>query len=409
MASEPIVLGALGNGVRFVSERVPGRQQVALSITLLRGSRQQQVDENGLAHLLEHMLFKGSASYSAAEINRQGERLGGTLNAFTDRESITLHLTVLAEDLEAAFLLLVELLLRPTLVAAELALERAVVAQEAAMAAEDLEDWLQETVTAAFWGEHPLAWPVLGKPGLIRRVSARRLRAFHAEYLAAAPILIAAVGAVDARCFEDLVKRYFADLPERRENPLAPPPTPHYGQKKRRHSQARQAHLLWMTRASAFADVKHLKELFANHILGAGMASRLFQELRESRGLAYQTYSQLEALSDTGEWSLYAAVPAERQREAQTAIAAILQELAEQGPSAEEMQWGRDGLRKQWMLGQEDLETRMARLVRQLSQAGRLRPEAELLTRLAEISADDLRRTFARVWQERLEWTLLPA
>ena len=135
MASEPIVLGALGNGVRFVSERVPGRQQVALSITLLRGSRQQQVDENGLAHLLEHMLFKGSASYSAAEINRQGERLGGTLNAFTDRESITLHLTVLAEDLEAAFLLLVELLLRPTLVAAELALERAVVAQEAAMAA----------------------------------------------------------------------------------------------------------------------------------------------------------------------------------------------------------------------------------------------------------------------------------
>ncbi|MEY2342858.1 M16 family metallopeptidase [Acidithiobacillus sp. IBUN Pt1247-S3] len=401
-------LQQLPNGIRFFAERVAGRRQVAISVTALRGSRHQQPEENGFAHLLEHMLFKGAAGRDAAEINRLGERLGGTLNAFTDRESVTLHLTVLAEDQSAGLNLLADLLLCPTFTAKDLVLERAVVAQEIAMAAEDLEDYLQEQATNSFWGDDSLGWPVLGKASLVRRVSAQRLRAFHQDYLANAPILIAAVGAVDENALVKQVEARFAALPPRPQPISVAPPMPYFASRRRRSAHARQAHLLWMGQASAFADQDHLAELFANHILGAGMASRLFQELRERRGLAYQTYSQLEALSDTGEWSLYAAVPPGKRQEAAKAIGTILTALVEEGPTEEEMHWSRAGLRKQWLLGEEDLETRMARRVRQVTQGGRLQNEEEILERLHQISATNLREVCARSWSERLEWSLLP-
>jgi predicted Zn-dependent peptidase len=408
--NDSISLQQLANGVRVLGERVPGRRQVALAVTALRGSRHQEPDENGFAHLLEHMLFKGAGAYGAAEINRLGEGLGGTLNAFTDRESITLHLTVLAEDLAQGLDLLADLLLRPRLVASDLALERTVVAQEIAMAAEDLEDHLQERVASAFWGDHALGWPVLGKASIVRRASAARLRAFHGAYLATAPILVAAVGAVDGETLLRQVEKRFGELAPRAALPLDRAPSPQLGmQKQQRNAQARQAHLLWMAAASAFGAGDHLAELFANHILGAGMASRLFQELRERRGLVYQTYSQLEALSDTGEWSLYAAVPGRKHREAGRAIAEILSDLAAAGPTAEEMRWSREGLRKQWLLGQEDLETRLARRLRQVAQGGAPRSDAEMLEQLRSISAADVQRIYARSWQQRLEWTLLPS
>ncbi len=402
-------LQQLPNGVRFLSERVPGRRQVAISVTALRGSRHQQSGENGFAHLLEHMLFKGAKGRDASAINRLGERLGGTLNAFTDRESVTLHLTVLAEDQEAGLDLLADLLLEPRLAAVDLALERTVVAQEIAMAQEDLEDHLQELATQSFWGEDPLGWPVLGKASLVRRVSARRLRAFHQHYLASAPILIVAVGAVEEDALARLVESRFAYLPARPQHVAPALPRAIFATRHRRSAHARQAHLLWMAQASAFADRSHLMELFANHILGAGMASRLFQELRERRGLAYQTYSQLEALSDTAEWTLYAAVPPEKRRATQEAIAGILRALMQDGPSAEEMDWSRAGLRKQWLLGQEDLETRMARRVRQLAQGGRLKSEEEILDSLQQVSAMQVQEVFARAWAQRLEWTVVPA
>lgn len=409
MDDSSLSLQQLPNGICFLSERVPGRRQVAISVTALRGSRHQRPEENGFAHLLEHMLFKGAKGSDASAINRLGERLGGTLNAFTDRETVTLHLTVLAEDQVAGLDLLADLLLEPSLTAADLALERTVVAQEIAMAQEDLEDHLQELATQSFWGEDPLGWPVLGKASLVRRVSARRLRAFHQHYLATAPIVIVAVGAVDTDSLARQVESRFAHLPARPNVNALALPMANFATRQRRSAHARQAHLLWMAQASAFADRNHLIELFANHILGAGMASRLFQELRERRGLAYQTYSQLEALSDTAEWTLYAAVPADKCRSTEKAIAGILKALMQDGPSTEEMDWSRAGLRKQWLLGQEDLETRMARRVRQLAQGGSLKSEEEILGSIQQVSAVQVQEVFARTWAQRLEWTIVPA
>ncbi len=402
-----IVWQRLGNDVSYLSETVPGRALVALSVTLLRGSRQQSATENGYAHLLEHMLFKGSQRYSAADINRLGERLGGTLNAFTDRESTTLHLTVLEEDWQEALDLLMDLLLTPRLEVVELRREKQVVAQEVAMAAEDLEDWFQERVGESFWGNDSLAWPVLGRSCIIRKASAKALRAFHQKSLASAPILVVAVGAHDPVGLATLVEEKLGHLPPV-SHPLSNhPPQAHFGQRLRRHSQARQAHLTWMTQASPIDHPDHWAELVANSILGGGMASRLWQELRERQGLAYQISSQLEALSDVGEWSIYAAVSLPQRRAAEAGMARVLADLAAHGPTEQELAWSRQGLRKQWLLGQEDLETRMARRVRQLAWLGRPLADEELLQWIGAVDAQAVLRVFER-WQERLEYTLLP-
>ncbi|MGC9239626.1 MAG: M16 family metallopeptidase [Acidithiobacillus sp.] len=396
----------LSNGIILVSETLPGRQQVSLSITIAQGSRHQQATDNGFAHLLEHMFFKGSRSYTGEEINRQIELLGGGINAFTDRETTVLHGTVLAEDGRRAFALLSDMLLYPQWTARDLYAERGVVAQEAAMVAEDLEDWLNERAIGRFWSDSPLAWPVLGRATCIRRATAARLRQYHAAMLAAAPIVVTAVGAISHDTLRDWARPLEA-LPQRRKLPTVQP-QPSYLRGVSRRSEAQQAHALWLTEAAAFAAPEHLPELLANLILGGGSASRLFRHLRDRLGLAYQVYSQVEALSDTGEWSIYCAVPPAAWALARREVLRILRELADGGPTPEEFQWARHSLRVQWLLGQGDLEIRMARLTRQALYLGRCLSEAETLDALADIREDQIRAAFGR-WQRHLEWSCQPA
>ncbi len=397
----------LDNGVVVISEKVPARRQVSLSLTLVRGSRHQDAGENGFAHLLEHMLFKGTRHRDGEAINRSSEALGGGINAFTDRELTVLHATVLEEDADEAFRLLAELVLEPRIDPSDLKMERRVVAQEAAMASEDIEDWVFERAIGSFWGKHPLAWPVLGRSSIIRRVSVRRLKDFHTSWLAGTPILVTAAGALEHGRLTAWVQEAFSGLPAR-QWPKAVPPSPHSGQEIHRNRNTRQAHLLWMAPAAPYGHQEHLVELLANTILGGGTASRLFRELRERRGLAYQLYSQVEALSDTGEWSLYAAVPAAQRREAEQTVAQVLETLGENGPVQEELQWARSSLRKQWLLGQEDLDTRMGRLTRQYLYLGQCTPEGEILAAMERVTAGLLRDAYARAWNRRMEWSCVP-
>lgn len=396
----------LDNGIILVSETLPARQQVALSITIAQGSRHQRRAENGFAHLLEHMFFKGSQSFTGEEINRRIELLGGGINAFTDRESTVLHGTVLAEDGQKAFTLLCDMLLHPQWTARDLAAERGVVAQEAAMVAEDLEDWLSERAITRFWSDSPLAWPVLGRATAIRRASAARLRQYHAAMLANAPIVVTAVGAISHDTLRAWAKP-LESLPPRRSLPTIPP-QPSYARGVSRRPEAQQVHALWLTEAAPFAAPEHLPELLANLILGGGSASRLFRNLRDRLGLAYQVYSQVEALSDTGEWSIYCAVPPGAWGVTRREVHRILRELQDAGPTPEEFQWARHSLRVQWLLGQGDLEIRMARLTRQALYLGRCLDEAESLDALAQIRQEQLQTAFAR-WQRQLEWSCQPS
>ena len=405
--TEPLCT-TLDNGVTVISERQPGRRSVALSLTVGNGSRDQSPDENGFAHLLEHMLFKGSTARDGDALNTAMESLGGTINAFTDRESTVLHGTVLAEDAAEAFALLIELLTKPRFDHADLRLEKRVVAQEAAMAAEDVEDWAQERVLAEIWGAHPLAWPVLGNAQCIRSASRKRLQAYHQRVLAESPLIVAAVGEVEhtALCAWAEAASWG---PRHGARAAMPTPQFHGGQKRLRRAQAQQAHLIWMAPACSVAAEDYLAYVVANAILGGGTASYLFRELREKRGLAYQVFSHLDPLRDCGEWTLYAATPGAQQAQAAAAMAEVLATLLEHGPTVEDMAWAKRSLRIQLLLGQEDAEIRMSRLTRQWLYLGRLVPVKESLQTLASVDADTVLRILREAWTERFELVCLPA
>ena len=391
-----------------ISERLPGRRSVALSLTVGNGSRDQAPGENGFAHLLEHMLFKGSTTRDGDALNAAMELLGGTINAFTDRESTVLHGTVLAEDAAEAFALLTELLMKPRFDHADLRLEKRVVAQEAAMAAEDVEDWAQERALAEIWGDHPLAWPVLGDAHCIRTANRQRLQAYHQRILAESPLVVTAVGEVEhaALCAWGEAAFQRACHGARVAGPI---PRFHGGRKRLRRAQAQQAHLIWMAPGCRVAAEDHLAYVVANAILGGGTASYLFRELREKRGLAYQVFSHLEALRDCGEWTLYAATPGAQETQATEAMAEVLAMLLERGPTEEDMAWAKRSLRIQLLLGQEDAEIRMNRLTRQWLYLGRLVPVEESLHTLAAVDAETVLRILRAAWTEHFEWVCLPA
>ena len=398
----------LDNGVTVISERLLGRRSVALSLTVGNGSRDQAPNENGFAHLLEHMLFKGSTERDGDALNAAMESLGGTINAFTDRESTVFHGTVLAEDAADAFTLLTELLTKPRFDPADLRLEKRVVAQEAAMAAEDVEDWAQERALAEIWGTHPLAWPVLGNAQCIRSASRKRLQAYHQRILAESPLIITAVGEVEHGVLCTWAEAAFRG--PRQEAPTAVPAPPFHGGQKRLHrAQAQQAHLVWMAPACSVAAEDYLAHVVANSILGGGTASYLFRELREKRGLAYQVFSHLDPLRDCGEWTLYAATPGVQHVQAAAAMAEVLAMLLERGPTEADMIWAKRSLRIQLLLGQEDAEIRMSRLTRQWLYLGRLVSAEESLRTLAAVDADAVLRVLRKAWTERFELMCLPA
>lgn len=399
----------LDNGVVVLSERLPGRQSVALSLTLGNGSRDQQDDENGFAHLLEHMLFKGSSERDGDALNAAMESLGGTINAFTDRESTVFHGTVLAEDAQDAFALLSEMLTRPRFAHEDLRLEKQVVAQEAAMAAEDLEDWVQERALLEIWGKHPLAWPVLGKAQCIRTASRKRLQAYHERVLTEAPLIITAVGDVVHEQYCEWAQQAFPGgrRPAPVMNPRVPPQF-QSGTKTIRRTEARQAHLVWMAPSCAVESPDYLAHVLANAILGGGTASYLFRELRERRGLAYQVFSHLDALRDCGEWSLYIATPEDKAHEAGKAMAEVLAKLLREGPSPADMDWAKRSLRIQLLLGQEDAELRMSRLARQWLYLGRLHSAETSLQQLEAVDAAMVRRVLCAAWEQRFELHCLP-
>ena len=406
-AVEPLCT-TLDNGVTVISERLLGRRSVALSLTVGNGSRDQAPNENGFAHLLEHMLFKGSTERDGDALNAAMESLGGTINAFTDRESTVFHGTVLAEDAADAFTLLTELLTKPRFDPADLRLEKRVVAQEAAMAAEDVEDWAQERALAEIWGTHPLAWPVLGNAQCIRSASRKRLQAYHQRILAESPLIITAVGEVEHGVLCTWAEAAFRG--PRQEAPAAVPAPPFHGGQKRLHrAQAQQAHLVWMAPACSVAAEDYLAHVVANSILGGGTASYLFRELREKRGLAYQVFSHLDPLRDCGEWTLYAATPGVQHVQAAAAMAEVLAMLLERGPTEADMIWAKRSLRIQLLLGQEDAEIRMSRLTRQWLYLGRLVSAEESLRTLAAVDADAVLRVLRKAWTERFELMCLPA
>lgn len=387
-------LTTLANGLRVVSRNMAGLETAAVGLYAEAGSRHEPAALNGIAHLFEHMVFKGAGGRSAREISEAIEDVGGDLNACTERDCTSFTASIMAEHLPLGVELLADLVQRPHFTAAELEREKDVVLQELGEARDTPGDIIFDNLWSAAFADQPLGRSILGDERSVRRVTVADLEAWRGEQYRAGSLILAAAGKVDHDQLVALAEDRFAQLPE---GTLADPATARFtGGISTDRQSSEQAHLTLAFSAPAIRGPDyHAARLFVD-IVGGGASSRLFQQVREDRGLAYSIHSALQPYDDLGLFYVYAATA---RREAEAAARLIEQVIA--GTARDATQRELDRVRTQSRAGLlMSLETPWGQanyLARVLATWGRLVDPAEVMAKLAAVTLDDVRAAGARM------------
>jgi predicted Zn-dependent peptidase len=388
----------LPGGLRVVTEAVPGVRSVSLGIWLGIGSRDETAEQAGAAHFLEHLLFKGTRRRTAAAIAEELDAVGGELNAFTAKEHTCYYAHVLDTDLPLAVDVLADVVTDALLEPADVELERGVVLEEIAMRDDDPEDLVGELFDDALFGAHPLGRPVIGSEESVRGMARATLHGFWRGEYTTPRMVVAAAGNLAHDAVVELVGAALADAAARAgaASPLPPRPSagPALGDDGARlvldADDTEQAHLLVGVPAVARSDPRRSALAVLNAALGGGPSSRLFQEVRERRGLAYSVYSALATYADAGSLSVYAGCAPERLDAVAEVVRAVLTEVASDGLTPAEVARAQGALRGGLVLGLEDTQSRMTRLGRSELDLGRQRTIGESLDRIAAVTPQDV-------------------
>ncbi|MEV4646938.1 pitrilysin family protein [Saccharopolyspora sp. NPDC049357] len=389
----------LPGGLRVVTEPVPGVRSASVGIWVGVGSRDETRAQAGAAHYLEHLLFKGTAKRTAVGIAQEIDAVGGELNAFTSKEHTCYYAHVLDEDLPLAIDMLCDVVFDAVNDASDVDVERSVVLEEIAMRDDDPEDLLHELFSTAVLGDSPLGRSVLGTEESISDMTRNRVHGFYRRSYQMPKMVVAVAGNVEHAKVVRLLRKALGDRLTGDERPEAP-----RGGRIRLPKQERlvlqpddteQTHLLMGCRGLDRYDERRFALGVLNAALGGGMSSRLFQEIRESRGLAYSVYSSSTAYSDAGTFSVYAGCTPERLGEVASVIRSVLADVAAEGLSAEEVDRGRGQLRGGLVLGLEDSAARMSRIGKTELNYGRHYTVEETLAKIEAVTPEDV-ATLAR-------------
>jgi predicted Zn-dependent peptidase len=378
----------LSNGLRIVTEAVPGAQSIALSFWVGTGSRDETVGEYGMSHFLEHLLFKGSATRSALDIAQAIDEVGGDMNAFTTKECTAFYVRVLADDEDVAFDILCDIFCDPGFDPKEVDAERQVVIEEMLMHTDDPGDLVHDHFSEQLYSGHPLGREILGDRALIETLQPSQIRAFFEHHYRPQNLVFAAAGRLE----HDEVVAKFEKRWRGREGGSRPQrvaPTPAAGVRKAYKRQTDQAHLVLGMPAPSRHDSTRYAASVLDVIFGGGMSSRLFQEVRESRGLAYTVFSSYTGYDDAGDFSVYVGTAPKRTREALAVITDEVRKLAD-GVTASELARAKRHLRATTMLSLEDVSSRMSRIGRSLLLHGDVLTPEEVISRFEGVTADDI-------------------
>lgn len=390
-------LTTLPSGLRVVSQHMAHAVTVSLGIWIGAGSRDERPDEHGLAHLLEHMAFKGTAKRSARTIAEAIESVGGDLNAATSVEYTCYTARVLGPDLALAVDILADILTNPALTKEELAREKGVILQEIGAVQDTPDDLVYDRFLEAAFPEQPLGRPILGTPDTVRGFTRDSIRAYLARHYFAGNMVLAATGAVDHDELVRLAQEHLAGLPDA---PTAEAPREagrYIGGEARVGGDEEQVHLVLGFPGEAFRNGAHYPlQIFAS-VLGGGLSSRLFQEVREKRGLAYAVSSDLNTLSDVGLLEIHAAVDPGRVEELLDVERTELAAMAAGGVTRQELSHVREHLRGLLLLGAESTENRMVRLAKNHLLFGRHVPLTETAAKIAGLSRDEIGQAAADI------------
>jgi predicted Zn-dependent peptidase len=371
-----------------------GLESCALSVSIRGGSRWETPETAGWAHLLEHMVFKGAGNRSAKEIVEAIEAEGGHINAATGYERTAFQVRCLAEGLPLGFEITSDLIHRPTLDPAELEREKQVVAQEIAEAADTPDDRVFDLAQGQAFGDQPLGRPILGSEESLAPATAETLSRFHQSLYAPERLVVSAAGAVDEDAVLRLAERWFGDARSPASLP-EPVPAAFRGGALAETRKLEQAHLVMLFPAvGARHDDYFAQRLFAE-VLGGGMASRLFQEVREDRGLAYAIDAYAESYEDTGLIGVYAGAAATSARPTAALTLEIIGALAA-GPTEAELARAKAQARSGLYMARESPMARAEHAAGQIILFDRVYPVAELAEAIAAVSAGDVARVAAR-------------
>ena len=382
------------NGLTLLTESMPDVRSISLGAWLTHGSRHEGDADAGIAHFTEHMLFKGTTTRSAEAIAQQVDSMGGQLDAFTGKECASYYIKVLDEHLPRAVDLLADLLLRPAFRADDVQREAQVILEEIKMVEDTPDDLVHELFIRGFWPDHPLGRSILGSPASVAAITGDSLRAFFGRSYVAGNLVVAAAGNVDHAALRDLIGESFGDLPVSREPAAETQPVARPGLALR-SKPIEQSHICLGTRAYPQTHADRYPSYVLNVVLGGSMSSRLFQNIREKRGLAYAVSSGLESYRDTGMLMVYVGCAAATVREVIDLVVAEMRLMAREPLPAEELQRARDHLKGSLVLGLESTASRMAQLARSEIYFGRQFDVTEILERVDAITADDVQRVAA--------------
>jgi len=377
----------LTNGLTLISEQMPDVRSVCIGVWLRRGSRHEPGRINGISHFIEHLVFKGTQSRSAREIALAMDSIGGQIDAFTSKEYTCFYAKVLDEHLDVAVDLLADILQRPLFDAVELERERKVVLEEIQMVDDTPDDLIYDLLSSQLYPRHPLGRPIQGTRASVGALSRRQLLRWFGEAYRPENLLVVAAGNVSHARLRDLARGAFGGLRRGgngRVGVRAPRARPAVVRRTRR--ELAQLHLL--LGLPAFPEAAHERyplHVF-NTILGGTMSSRLFQKVREERGLAYSVYSGVNTFLDAGLLTIYAATTPRRGDEVVGVVLDELRDLRDHGPGAEELAVAKEHLKGSLMLSLESTVSRMSNLARQEIYHGRQRTLGATLRGVERVS-----------------------
>ncbi len=385
----------LPGGLRVVTEHVPGVRSASVGVWVGVGSRDEGPTVAGAAHFLEHLLFKATPTRSALDIAQAMDAVGGELNAFTAKEQTCYYAHVIDDDLPLAVELVSDVVLNGLCRASDVDVERQVVLEEIAMRDDDPEDLVGDAFLSALFGDHPIGRPVIGSTDSIEAMRATQLRGFHLRRYRPDRMVVAVAGNVEHDHTVELVHRAFAD----RLDPAAAP-MPRREGRFRPHSapdlqwinrDSEQAHLAFGVRAFGRHEGEQRWPLSVlNTVVGGGLSSRLFQRVREERGLAYSVYSSVDTFADTGAFSVYIGCQPENLGEVASLTRGVLEEVAADGITDAECARAKGALRGGLVLGLEDSASRMNRIGRSELSYGNHRSVSETLARIDAVTTQEV-------------------
>jgi predicted Zn-dependent peptidase len=400
----------LANGMLVLTERMPHLRSVSMGVWLDAGSRDETPETNGISHFLEHMVFKGTTSRSAQQFAREVDALGGNLDAFTGKETVCFSMKVLDESVSAALDLLSDLVLHPTFAAEDLTREQGVILEEIKMDEDNPDYLVHELFTRNFWPHDALGRPILGTA---RTVSSFTLPLVLDEYsrrFSPANMVFAAAGNLHHEDLLAQVEEAFGSLSSRSDSrlPRNPPPSiqPHVTLKSKRSLE--QVQLCLAVASLPVAHEDRYTAFLLNSILGGGMSSRLFQSIREDRGLAYSIYSELNPFRDTGSLAVYAGCAVERTREVLDLTLCELARLKNELVSDDDLKRAKDQIKGNMVLGLESSSSRMSSLARQQMYHGRFFSADEITAEVDRVTSAEIQRLAHQLFDpEALTLTLL--